>query len=163
MVHLTLAGLRQAGQRLLLRSDTREGVPPHVDAKLKAALRGDSQIRASLGQLEIKMESMLRPRDIQARIRAGETPEAVAAAAQTSVEKIMPYAAPVLAEREHIAQRAQRASIRRSAAAGGSPATAGNRTLGDAVAGHLRAQNVDPGGVEWDAWRREDSRWALTA
>ena len=88
------------------------------------------------------MDSVLRPRDIQARIRAGETPEAVAAAAQTSVEKIMPYAAPVLAEREHVAQRAQRASIRRPASSGGAPA--GSRTLGDAVAGHLRAQTSTP-------------------
>ena len=67
------------------------------------------------------MESVLRPRDIQARIRAGETPEAVAAAAQTTVDKIMPYAAPVLAEREHVAQRAQRASIRRPASSGARP------------------------------------------
>ena len=48
------------------------------------------------------MESALRPRDIQARIRAGETPEAVAAA-QTTVEKIMTFAGPVLAERAHVA------------------------------------------------------------
>ena len=107
------------------------------------------------------MDSVLRPRDIQARIRAGETPESVAAAAQTAVEKIMPYAAPVLAEREHVTQRAQRASIRRPAPSGGAPT--GSRTLGDAVAGHLRAQNVDPGAVDWDAWRREDGRWTLTA
>ena len=43
------------------------------------------------------MDSALRPRDIQARIRAGETPEEVAALAQASVEKIMAYAGPVLA------------------------------------------------------------------
>ena len=158
MVHLTLAGLSEDGKRLLLVSDAGVEFTLDLDAKLRAALRGDSQIRARLGQLEIKMESVLRPRDIQARIRAGETPETVAAAAQTTVEKIMPFAAPVLAEREHVAQRAQRASIRRPA---GSPA--GSRTLGDAVAGHLRAQNVDPGVVAWDAWRREDGRWTLTA
>ena len=75
------------------------------------------------------MDSVLRPRDIQARIRAGETPESVAAAAQTAVEKIMPYAAPVLAEREHVTQRAQRASIRRPAPSGGRrPAAAPSAT-----------------------------------
>ena len=158
MVHLTLAGLSEDGKRLLLVSDAGVEFTLAVDDKLRAALRGD---HARLGQLEIKMESVLRPRDIQARIRAGETPEAVAAAAQTSVDKIMPYAAPVLAEREHVAQRAQRASIRRPASSGAAPA--GSRTLGDAVAGHLRAQNVDPGVVDWDAWRREDGRWTLTA
>jgi hypothetical protein len=37
-------------------------------------------------QLEIPMDSVLRPRDIQARIRSGESPEALAQAAQTSVD-----------------------------------------------------------------------------
>ena len=68
----------------------------------------------------------------------------------------MPYAAPVLAERAHVAQRAQRP---RSAGRSGE---AGARTLGDAVAAQLRSVNVDPTTVEWDAWRREDGRWTLT-
>ena len=102
------------------------------------------------------MDSMLRPRDIQARIRAGETPESVAAAAQTTVEKVMPYAAPVLAEREHVAERAQRSSIRRPAGEARDP------TLGDAITAHLHTRNVDPEVVAWDSWRREDGRWALT-
>ena len=33
----------------------------------------------------------------------------------------------------------------------------------DAVAERLRARNVDPESVEWDAWRREDGRWTLVA
>ena len=159
MVHLTLAGLSEDGKRLLLVSDAGVEFTLDVDTNLRAVLRGDNHARARLGQLEIKMESVLRPRDIQARIRAGETPEAVAAAAQTTVDKIMPFAAPVLAEREHVAQRAQRASLRRSAGT----ASAASRTLGDAIGSHLRGLNVDPGGVDWDAWRREDSRWTLTA
>jgi len=104
------------------------------------------------------MESTLRPRDIQTRIRGGESPESVAQAAQTSVDKIMPFAAPVLAERQHVAERAQRSSVRRPAGEAAHSA----RTLGDAVAAHLRSHNVDPETVEWDAWRREDGRWALT-
>ncbi len=103
------------------------------------------------------MESALRPRDIQARIRAGESPESVAAAAQTTLDRVMSYATPVLAERAHIAERAQRASVRRRSGEGPS------RPLGDAVAEHLRARNVDPAAVEWDAWRREDGRWTLVA
>jgi hypothetical protein len=84
----------------------------------------------------------------------------VAQVAGTSVDKVMPYAAPVLAERAHVAQRAQRASIRRRPTEGG--ATAASRTLGDAVGSHLRSHNVDPETVSWDAWRREDGRWTLT-
>ncbi len=107
------------------------------------------------------MDSALRPRDIQARIRAGQTPESVAQVAGTSVERVMPFAAPVLAERIHIAQRAQRSSIRRRPSEAATPTTA--RTLGDAVANRLRTLGVDDQSVDWDAWRRDDGRWELTA
>ncbi|WP_243060946.1 septation protein SepH [Nocardioides sp. SR21] len=151
MAHLTLAGVSDDGSRLLLVDD--EGVEHDVeiDQRLRTALGGESR------RLENKMDSALRPRDIQTRIRAGETPETVAQAAQTSVDKIMAFAAPVLAEREHVAQRAQRSSVRRPEGTGGA------RALGDAVGAHLRSLNVDPDSVEWDAWRREDGRWPLTA
>jgi hypothetical protein len=107
--------------------------------------------------LEKYMDSVLRPRDIQARIRAGEAPETVAAAAQTSVDKIMGFATPVLAERAYQAQLAQRASVRRRVATG----HVGN--LGAAVTTHLESLDVDPEAVEWDAWRREDGRWTVVA
>jgi hypothetical protein len=156
MAHLTLAGLSDDGKRLLLVSDKGVEFTLDIDARLRAALRGE---HASLGHLEIQMDSTLRPRDIQARIRAGETPEAVAQAAQTTVDRIMAFAAPVLAERQHVAERAQRSSVRRKP---GEAASSAARTLGDAVAGHLRSLNVDPETVSWDARRREDGRWTLT-
>ena len=151
---LTLVALTEDGRKLILVSDSGEEFTLPADARLRAALRGE---HARLGQLEITMESALRPRDIQARIRAGESPESVAAAAQTTLEKIMGFATPVLAERAHIADRAQRASVRRRSAEGAA------RVLADAVAERLSARNVDPGSVEWDAWRREDGRWTLVA
>jgi hypothetical protein len=154
MQDLTLVGLNEDSSRLVLVSDSGEEYTLPVDARLRAALRGD---HARLGQLEKKMDSALRPRDIQARIRAGESPDCVAEAAQTTVDRIMTYASPVLAERAHIAERAQRASLRRRAGEG--PA----RVLADAVAEQLRSRNVDPDTVDWDSWRREDGRWTLVA
>jgi hypothetical protein len=151
---LTLVGLAEDGKTLVLVSDAGAEYTLAADAKLRAALRGE---HARLGKLEIQMESALRPRDIQARIRAGESPETVAAAAQTTVERIMVFATPVLAERAHIADRAQRSSVRRKA--GDGPA----RLLGDAVAERLHARSVDPSTVTWDAWRRQDGRWTLVA
>src|SRR4051794_11989509 len=129
---LTFVGLTGDGTKLVLVSDTGAEFTLPADAKLRAALRGD---HARLGQLEIKMESALRPRDIQARIRAGESPESVASAAQTTVDRIMGFAMPVLAERAHIADRAQRASVRRRSSDG--PA----RVLADAVAERLRGRD----------------------
>lgn len=153
MIRLSLAGLSEDKRRLLLVSDTGEQFTLVVDDKLRAALRGE---HARIGQLEITMESALRPKDIQARIRAGATPEAVAQAAQTTVDKILPFANPVLAERAHVAQRAQRSSVRRKTG------DSGARTLGDAVAGVFSRINVHSDTISWDAWRREDGRWTLT-
>lgn len=158
MAQLTFTGRSGDGKRLLLVDPSGQEHTLVIDARLRRALAGASEGSGPSrnGQLEIPMESTLRPRDIQARIRAGETPESVAHAAGTSVEKIMPFAAPVMAERAHMVQRAQLASVRRRASESGA------RTLGDAVDAHLRSHNVDPSIVEWDAWRREDGRWTLT-
>jgi Protein of unknown function (DUF3071) len=160
MVHLRLIGVSEDGRTLRLVSDAGVEFALDVDDRLQAALSGEGGDQARLGELETRMESTLRPRDIQARIRAGETPESVAQVAGTSVDKVMPYAAPVLAERAHVAQRAQRASVRRRPVEGGPAWNA--RTLGEAVGSHLRSRNVDPDTVAWDAWRREDGRWTLT-
>ena len=67
----------------------------------------------------------------------------------------MAFAAPVLAERAHVRRRP---SARRCVAW---PATPRRELAAPSVTRrrHLRGQNVDPGGVEWDAWRREDGRW----
>jgi hypothetical protein len=149
-----LVGLSQDGKTIILAvAETGEEFAVPVDDRLRAALRGD---RARLGQLEIQMESALRPRDIQARIRAGESPEAVAAVAQMPMERVMAFAGPVLAERDHVASLAQRASVRRRG--GGDAPT---RNLGAWVTERLRIRQVDPASAEWDAWRRDDGRWAV--
>jgi hypothetical protein len=156
MQHLTPVGLTKDGKSLVLVGDAGEEFAVPVDHRLRAALRGD---HARLGQLEMKMESALRPRDIQARIRGGESAEDVAAAAQTTVEAIMGFAAPVLAERAHVAQSAQKSSIRRRS----TESTTAAGTLDQAARTHLSQVGVRADDVEWDAWRREDGRWTLVA
>jgi len=157
LAYLRLVGVTEDGTQLRLVDEEGAEHVLAVDDRLRATVL-PSTPPATRG-MEKTMESTLRPRDIQARIRSGETPEAVAQAAQTSVDKIMAFAAPVLAERQHVAERAQRSSVRRSDAG----QATGARTLGDAVAAQLRSHNIDPQTVEWDAWRREDGRWSLIA
>ena len=153
MRDLRLVGLSEDRRYLILRDEAGDECRVLADERLRAALRGD---RARLGQLEIQMESVLRPRDIQARIRAGESPEDVAAVAQVPVDRIMGYAVPVLAEREHIAERARRSGVRRKYSDG--PAT----LLGDAVETQLRRRGSKPAEATWDSWRRDDGRWTVT-
>jgi hypothetical protein len=153
MRNLRLVGLSNDGRQVVFVDDAGVEFLAPADDRLRAALRGD---RARLGQLEIEMESALRPRDIQARIRAGSTPESVAAIAGAPVERIMAYCVPVLAERRHVAETAGRSHVRRANADGQS------RPLRDLVAERLRSRGVDLETVEWDSWRRDDGRWTVT-
>ena len=76
--------------------------PCTADERLRAAARGDL---TRLGQIAIELESQLRPREIQARIRAGASVEQVATAAGVPQQKIERFAYPVLLERSRTAER----------------------------------------------------------
>jgi Protein of unknown function (DUF3071) len=155
MRELRLVAVSDDGSHLILRPDGDDApMSLPVDERLHAAMRGD---RARLGQLEIQMDSQVRPRDIQARIRAGESVESVAAAAAVSLDRVLRYAGPVLAEREYVAGRARRATVRRTGGDGPTP------TLEDAVTRWVSGIQVDPELVQWDAWRRDDGRWQISA
>lgn len=101
------------------------------------------------------MESALRPRDIQARIRAGESPEDVARAAGVDVTRIAAFTAPVIAERDHVAGLAQTHPVRRRGE------TSAHRTLRNTVVDGLAAQGIDPASATWDAWKLQDRRWQV--
>ncbi len=103
------------------------------------------------------METSLSPRDIQMRVRAGETLEDLAEVAGLPYERIERFAAPVLAEREHLALMALSSSVRRRGE------TSGHRTLAATVADRLLKQGVDADSVVWDSYRLEDGRWTVTA
>ena len=65
------------------------------------------------------MDTPLSPRDIQTRIRAGESLEDLVAGSGMAAERIERFAAPVLAEREHLALTALGSSVRRRGEASG--------------------------------------------
>lgn len=101
------------------------------------------------------MESALTPREIQSRIRAGESLEDVAAAAGVSTDKIEGFAGPVLAEREHAATTAQRATVRRR------NENHSLRTLGAVVTTALQIQGISEADIVWDAWRDAERNWRI--
>lgn len=100
-------------------------------------------------------DSALSPREIQTRIRAGESVDEVARAAGMDPARVEPFAVPVLAEREFIAGLAQSHQVRR----GGE--TIAHRTLSEVISDRLLPRQVDPDTVRWDAWKLEGRRWAI--
>ncbi|MCW2841277.1 MAG: hypothetical protein JWR55_2760 [Aeromicrobium sp.] len=111
--------------------------------------------RPTSGQMEIRMPSSLSPRDIQTRIRRGESPQSVADSAGVPVEQIEGFAGPVLAEREFMCEQARKTAIRRKHVGG-----AGVQ-LGQLVTENISSTGGVPESAAWDSWRREDGRWTV--
>jgi len=123
-----------------------------IDDRLRIVARGQF---SRLAQYEIEVESPLRPKEIQDRIRAGETAEEIADAAGVPIERVRRFEGPVLAERAYRAQEAQGATIRRPGDSGPGP------RLGDIVAERLHILGIDPEDVEWDSRKQGDSTWQV--
>jgi hypothetical protein len=98
----------------------------------------------------------LPPRVIQARIRAGESPEQVAHSSGTRVERIMRFAYPVLQERARVAEQARDARVRLSEGVPSVP-------LEQFMSERLRLLGADLDAVRWDAHRSEDGTWQVRA
>lgn len=96
----------------------------------------------------------LGPREIQTRVRAGESPAEISRQSGMPDDRVRRFAAPVLDERAHVATRAQRALVR-------DEGMLELGTLAEVVARALDAAGV-AGAARWDAWRRDDGRWVTT-
>ena len=155
MRELGLDGLSEDGRFLIARDhSTDETFHIPADHRLSSLIDGTSSGSTS-GQLETSMESSLSPRDIQTRIRRGESPDEVAAAAGVPVEQIVGFATPVLAEREYMCEQARKTPIRRKHVGGAGV------LLGVLVDENVAADGAAPDDVRWDSWRREDGRWTV--
>lgn len=154
MQELKVVGLDADGKHIICEGeDSDDKFKLRADDQLHAALRGDAA-RVGQTRLDIELPSMLRPKEIQARIRAGASVEQVAAAAGVDVVRVERFAHPVLLER---ARAAELATAAHPVLADG-PAV---MTLLEVVTTALVARGLSPDTTNWDAWRNEDGRWTV--
>jgi hypothetical protein len=132
-----------SGEKFLLRSDER----------LRAAVR-DDKTGSSRPPFDTEVQNVLRPKEIQAKIRAGASVEQVASAAGDDIERVQRFANPVLLER---ARAAELATAAHPVLADGPSVL----TLLETVTSALVARGLDPEATGWDAWRNEDGRWTV--
>jgi Protein of unknown function (DUF3071) len=151
MRQLRLVGPSEDGTHLVVEAPTGDRFRLPIDERLRAACRGDL---SRLGQLEIERDGTLRPREIQARVRAGESAEQVAAAAGVQLDRVLRFAYPVLQERQRVVAQARTTRVRRG---GSTPA----ETLAELVDERLVGRGTDAATLSWDAWRREDGAWTV--
>jgi hypothetical protein len=154
MRELKVVGLDLDGKRIICEAgDSGEKFLLRPDDRLRAAVRGDKS-GATPTQSDVEVQNVLRPKEIQAKIRAGASVEQVAAAAGVDVGRVERFAHPVLLER---ARAAELATAAHPVLADG-PAVL---TLLETVTSALVARGLDPEATNWDAWRNEDGRWTV--
>lgn len=148
---LRVLGMAEDGENLLCEDTvTGEVFSLRSDERLRAAARGELK---GAGRRAVETDPQLRPKEIQARIRAGKTVAAVAAEAVTSVSRIESYAYPVMLERASMADKAR----------GAHPMVDGNptrKTLEELVTATLR-QRGQADSIRWDAYKPHDGAWVV--
>ncbi len=153
MQELRLVAVSEDGSYAILAVPGRSGrflLP--IDERLRTVAKGQF---SRLAQYEIEVENPLRPKEIQERIRAGETADQIADAAGIPPDKIRRFEGPILAERQYQAQQAQRATIRGRGDSGPGP------RMGDIVAERLTAAGASAEAAEWDSRKRPDGNWQV--
>jgi Protein of unknown function (DUF3071) len=123
-----------------------------IDDRLRTVARGQF---SRLAQYEIEVENPLRPKEIQDRIRAGETAEEIADVAGIPIDRVRRFEGPVLAEREYRAQEAQRSTVRGHTESGPGP------RLGEIVLERLADAGSSPDSQDWDSRKRADGNWQV--
>jgi hypothetical protein len=154
MRELKVVGLDVDGKRIICEAaGSGEKFILWPDDRLKAAMRGD-KTGSTPARSDVEVPNLLRPREIQAKIRAGASVEQVAAAAGVDVERVERFAHPVLLERSRAAELA---TASHPVLADGPSVL----TLLETVSTALVARGLDPDATSWDAWRNEDGRWTV--
>ena len=114
----------------------------------------DHLVRSANGTAKAATEHQgelgLSVRDIQARIRRGESLASISKESGIAQDRLERFAGPVFAERNFTAAQARDTLVRRPQ---------GDITLNELVTSQLDLRNVDTLDLDWDSWRREDGRW----
>ena len=97
--------------------------------------------------------SELSIKEIQARLRAGQSPREISENTGTPLEKIERFAGPIMHERNHIISHALDTQIKRGRS---------DLTLREVVDERLGARGVDLKSLEWNGYRQEDGTWIIS-
>ena len=144
MTELKVVGKSEDGDHLEMVDAEGNKFSIRVSDSLKAVIneRRLTPVTEPAQQISIK--------EIQARLRAGESYGEVSRISGLSLEKIERYASPIMQERAWIIEQAEKASPKGS-----------SMTLSDLVIHRLAPRGVNMNQISWNTWRLEDGTWNL--
>ena len=145
MIELELLGTSADGESLVLTDAQGERYSVLISDELRGATRRDRP-RVELAPAR----PTLAPRDIQALLRAGATPQEIASEHGMEVSAVERFEAPVQAEKDYALTRARAVRVGE-----------GGPTMGDLVVDRLAARGVDPASLEWSATREAGEPWQI--
>ena len=93
-------------------------------------------------------------KEIQRRLRAGDSFEQIARDGQITVEKVERFSGPIMQEREYILDRARELVMRKDV-------HRIEMTFRDVVLAKLAPRGVDTDEVSWNTWRLADGTWHI--
>ncbi|MFV0435080.1 MAG: septation protein SepH [Leucobacter sp.] len=139
--------VRRNDRALIVSSDTGEEFRLVVDDAMLSELR-------HLSRRERSSTAKVRPREIQALIRAGKTRAQIVEQTGLDEADIERYEEPVLAERRYILERAQAVPVRTEAY------DDSEERFGEVIAERLISLGSDTS--EWESWRDEEAGWMVS-
>lgn len=125
----------------------------------KFNLRISDTLRANVNQprlsavADFQEEVSTTVKEVQARLRGGESIDSISRTTDWSIEKVENFAGPILQERAFIIAQALATQIKREPHA---------PYLETAVSAKLAPRGVDMATVEWNTFRRLDGNWQVT-
>lgn len=150
MSELRLTGKNPEGTHLTLTNPIGEEFTIRISDTLRATVN-QPRLAAVVASDDVETMSV---KEIQRRLRAGETMDAIARDGQISVEKVERFAGPILQERVYILDQAFAVVLRKESARD-------QETFQDVVISRLAPMGVDSDSLSWNTWRIDDGTWTI--
>ena len=150
MSELRLTGKNPEGTHLTLTNPIGEEFTVRISDTLRATV---NQPRLAAVSASDDVETM-SVKEIQRRLRSGETMDAIARDGYISVEKVERFAGPILQERVYILDQAFAVVLRKESARD-------QESFYDVVISRLAPMGVDSDSLSWNTWRIDDGTWTI--
>ena len=150
MSELRFTGKTEDGNHLSLVDGEGNNYSLRISDTLRATV---NQPRLAAVPASDALES-ISVKEIQRRLRAGESFEQVAREGQTTVDKVERFSGPIMQEREYILARTRELIMRKDA-------HRSDLTFADVVLAKLAPRGVDIDAISWNTWRLPDNTWHI--
>jgi hypothetical protein len=150
MSDLRLTGKNPEGTHLTLADSQGEEFTVRISDTLRATVN-QPRLTSVVSPDDSEVMSV---REIQRRLRAGETMDAIARDGRVSFDKVERFAGPILQERVYILDQAFLVVLRKESARE-------QETFLELVTARLAPRGIDSDSLSWNSWRLDDGTWTI--